>query len=196
MARSVKRLLSHVSRSSLRNEGGALPAAYAIEGSLATRWASSFSDPQWIYVDLGATKRVRRVVLRWETAAAKDFDIQVAAAIAGPWTTIFTKPNGTGGVDDITGLNANGRYVRMYARSRTTPYGDSLYEFEVYGDSSSCGAGPSCGNGTLDAGEQCDAVNNDTCSNACFLATCGDLAQNQSETGVDCGGPSNIACGP
>ena len=39
----------------------------------------------------------------------------------------------------------------MYSRQRVTPYGNSLWEFEVYGDSNvSCGGGapgPMCGNG-------------------------------------------------
>ncbi len=37
--------------SSLENAG--TPAANAVDGSSTTRWASAFSDPQWIYVDLG-----------------------------------------------------------------------------------------------------------------------------------------------
>jgi cysteine-rich repeat protein len=54
-----------------------------------------------------------------------------------------------------------------------------------------------CGNGAVESGEQCDdgnTVNNDTCSNTCISATCSDGAQNQGETGVDCGGPC-AACG-
>ena len=184
--------LTRASAVASTNEAALLPAN-AIDGSLTTRWGSAFADPQWIYVDLGTVQRVRRVVLRWEQAASKDYDIQVATSASGPWTTIFTQPNGTGGVNDITGLNANGRYVRVYSRSRTTTYGISLFEFEIYGDSNSaCGASPACGNGVVDSGEQCDdgnSVNTDTCSNACIRATCSDSVQNESETGVDCGGP-------
>jgi cysteine-rich repeat protein len=58
-------------------------------------------------------------------------------------------------------------------------------------------SGPVCGNGVVESGEQCDdgnAVNTDACSNACVSATCSDGAQNQGETGVDCGGPCT-ACG-
>src|SRR5687767_7189058 len=41
-----------------------LTAAAAVDGSTGTRWGSDWSDPQWIYVDLGATYTINRVVLR------------------------------------------------------------------------------------------------------------------------------------
>src|SRR5947207_3277905 len=49
-------------------ENGSFPASAAVDGSTTTRWGSAFSDPQWIYVDLGATTTISRVILRWETA--------------------------------------------------------------------------------------------------------------------------------
>ncbi len=174
-------------------ESPSYAASFAIDGSLTTRWSSWFIDPQWLYVDLGSINRVRRVVLRWEAAASKDYDIQVSNTAAGPWTTVFTQPAGDGGVDDITGLNANARYVRMYSRQRVLNAGNSLFEFEIYGDSNlACSAGAACGNGVVDPGETCDdgnAINNDTCSNTCVRATCTDAVQNQGEAAVDCGGP-------
>src|SRR5262245_54743769 len=38
--------------SSVENAG--TPASAAVDGNAGTRWASAFSDPQWIQVDLGA----------------------------------------------------------------------------------------------------------------------------------------------
>jgi cysteine-rich repeat protein len=57
---------------------------------------------------------------------------------------------------------------------------------------------PVCGNGVVETGEQCDdgnTVSNDSCSNTCVTATCSDGLQNQSETGVDCGGPCAACSG-
>jgi hypothetical protein len=105
----------------------------AIDGNLGTRWSSQFSNPQWIYVDLGAQRHIDKVILRWENAASADYDIQVGNS-PGSWTTVYTDSAGNGGVDEILGLNQTARYVRMYSRARTTQYGNSLWEFEVYGD--------------------------------------------------------------
>jgi hypothetical protein len=75
---------------------------------------------------------VNHVKLSWETAAASAFQIQVSND-ATNWTSIYSTTTGTGGVNDITGLKGYGRYVRVYCTARLTGYGDSLWEFEVYG---------------------------------------------------------------
>ena len=108
------------------------PPQAAVDGNLTTRWESAYSDPQWIYVDLGQSMEVNHVKLSWETAAASAFQIQVSND-ATNWTSIYSTTTGTGGVNDITGLKGYGRYVRVYCTARLTGYGDSLWEFEVYG---------------------------------------------------------------
>jgi len=116
---------------------GSYPTSAAIDNNLSTRWSSAFADPQWLVVDLGAAAHVSRVVLRWEDAASVDYDLDVADSAAGPWTTLRSHLVGTrAGADDITGLSANRRFVRMYSRTRATIYGNSIWEFEVYGDPS------------------------------------------------------------
>jgi beta-glucanase (GH16 family) len=110
------------------------PPAEAFDGNMATRWASAQGlDPQWIYVDLGATHTVSRVVLTWETAFGKSYQIQTSPD-AATWTNIFTTTTGDGGTDDLTGLSGSGRYVRMNGTARGTGYGYSLWEFQVYGN--------------------------------------------------------------
>jgi hypothetical protein len=112
--------------------GGNTPAL-ACDGNSATRWESAFSDPQWIAVDLGSSYSVSGVTLNWETAAGKDYKIQVSADNTN-WVDAYTKTEGTGGVENITFTTAvSGRYVRMYGTTRTTVYGYSLWEFAVYG---------------------------------------------------------------
>ncbi|MGC8803434.1 MAG: discoidin domain-containing protein, partial [Bacteroidales bacterium] len=34
-------------------ESAAYPGSAVVDGNMGTRWSSAFSDPQWIYVDLG-----------------------------------------------------------------------------------------------------------------------------------------------
>ncbi len=109
-----------------------LPATNAVDGNLSTRWGSRYSDPQWIYVDLGSTQKIGRVKLNWDTAYAKAYQIQVSND-AQTWTTIYNTSSGTGGVNDLTGLDGSGRYVRMNGTVRGTQWGYSLWEMSVYG---------------------------------------------------------------
>src|SRR5256886_10629544 len=115
--------------SSVENAG--LPASAAFDGNARTRWSSQFGDPQWVQVDLGATATVGQVVLTWEAAYATAFQIQVSAD-AATWTSIYSTTTGTGGTQTLT-VNGTGRYVRMYGTTRATPYGYSLWEFQVFG---------------------------------------------------------------
>jgi gluconolactonase len=116
------------------NETTAFTPNLAVDGNTTTRWASAFSDPQWLQVDLGATMNINRVVLRWEAAYANAYQIQTSNDGTN-WTTIYSRTSGAGGVNDLTGLSGSGRYVRMYGTARATAFGYSLYEFEVYGGS-------------------------------------------------------------
>lgn len=111
-------------------ESSAYPASSAVDGSLSTRWSSAFSDPQWIRVDLGSTQSVCRVVLYWEAASAKAYQIQVSGD-ASSWTTIYSTTSGPGGTETLN-ISGSGRYVRMYGTQRNTIYGYSLWEFQVF----------------------------------------------------------------
>jgi hypothetical protein len=107
-------------------------SALAFDGKLSTRWSSRYADNQWIYVDLGQSIDVRRVVLNWETAYGRKYRIDVSAD-AKSWNSIYFNEAGDGGVDDLTGLSGTGRFVRMMGLERGTQWGFSLWEFEVYG---------------------------------------------------------------
>ncbi|MDX6515878.1 MAG: hypothetical protein QOH73_1544, partial [Gaiellaceae bacterium] len=96
-----------------------------------TRWSSAFSDPQWITVDLGATHAISRVVLNWEAAYARAFQIQTSNDNVN-WTSIYTTTTGTGGVQTLN-VTGSGRYVRMNGTQRATAYGYSLWELQVFG---------------------------------------------------------------
>jgi hypothetical protein len=112
-------------------EQDAFPPSAAVDGDPTTRWSSSFADPQWLQVDLGATASISQVVLQWEPAYASAFQIQVSPD-ATNWTSIYSTTTGTGGNQTLT-VSGTGRYVRMYGTARGTGYGYSLFEFQVYG---------------------------------------------------------------
>ena len=113
------------------NENASTGPGNATDGSTGTRWASAFADPQWLRVDLGSTRTINRVVLSWEAAYARAFQIQTSNDGVG-WSTVYSTTTGTGGVQTLD-VSGTGRYVRMNGTQRGTPYGYSLWEMQVFG---------------------------------------------------------------
>jgi hypothetical protein len=144
-------------------ENAGTPASSATDGNTGTRWSSAFSDPQWVQVDLGATASITQVVLNWEAAYGKSFQIQTSND-AATWTSIYSTTTGTGGVQTLN-LTGSGRYVRMYGTGRATAYGYSLWELQVFG---SVGTTGSCG--TANAAQGRPAVAS-SAENASFPAS-------------------------
>ncbi|MER7540279.1 glycosyl hydrolase family 8 [Streptomyces sp. NPDC097704] len=121
-------------------ETSAFGPGLAVDGSTATRWASAEGvDPQWIRIDLGANHTISRVKLDWEAAYGKAYRIQTSTD-GTTWTDVYSTTAGDGATDDLT-VSGSGRYVRMYGTGRGTPYGYSLWEFEVYGAPTGTGGG-------------------------------------------------------
>jgi len=120
------------------SENAATAASSAVDGNTGTRWSSAFSDPQWLRVDLGARATVNQVVLNWEAAYARAFQLQVSAD-GTTWTTVYSTTTGTGGTQTLN-VTGSGRYVRLYATARATAYGYSLWELQVLGtfDTAAC----------------------------------------------------------
>ena len=115
---------------------GSYVASNAVDGNASSRWGSLFIDNQSITIDLGVIYSISSVKLTWEAASARDYQIEISPNGNDPWTPIAFRTNMSAGnnrVDDITGLTASSRYIRMYGTARTTAYGYSLFSFEVYG---------------------------------------------------------------
>jgi uncharacterized repeat protein (TIGR02543 family) len=117
-------------------ENAGTKAALAVDGNAATRWASAFSDPQWIRIDLGAASSITKVILLWEAASAKNYTVDISNDTVA-WTPLATKTGMASGArkDTLKNLAGSGRYIRMYGTARTTGYGYSLFSLEVYGGS-------------------------------------------------------------
>jgi chitosanase len=116
-------------------EDSRFPAPQAVDGDQATRWSSAYADPSWIQVDLGSVSQIHRVKLQWEAAFGSGYQVQTSAD-GTVWTSAFSTSAGNGAVDDLTGLTASGRYVRINGTKRATEWGYSLWELQVYGTSS------------------------------------------------------------
>ena len=106
-------------------------ASAATDGNPGSRWESAYTDPQWLEVDLGSQTQICSASLLWETAYASAFQIQVSTDNAN-WNTVYSTTTATGGSESFT-FSATGRYIRVYATKRATQWGDSIFEFDVYG---------------------------------------------------------------
>ncbi|HUU10154.1 MAG TPA: discoidin domain-containing protein [Phycisphaerae bacterium] len=107
------------------------PAGNAVDGNPATYWSSDFADPAWLRVDLGESVRIRRVTIRWETAYAKAFAVQVSAD-GRTWTDVFKTDSGSGGTSEIDFAPVAARYVRIFGTARGTEWGYAIRELNVF----------------------------------------------------------------
>ena len=72
----------------------------AVDGDKGTRWSSNFADDAWIYVDLGKTYSINKVVLTWEGAYGKAYKIQTSTD-GKTWKTVKNVTNGKGGEETV-----------------------------------------------------------------------------------------------
>ncbi len=123
-------------------ENGGFNAEALVDGNTGTRWASSFTDNEWFIIDLGKTYTLDTMVLNWEGAFGKIYEIQVSED-GSNYVTVVSKNNGTGGVETLSLGGVSGRYVKLQGITRGTGYGYSLYEAELYGSAAGTTTSPS-----------------------------------------------------
>ncbi|WP_078910196.1 discoidin domain-containing protein [Streptomyces sp. NRRL S-87] len=105
----------------------------AVDGDRGTRWASEWSDDQWLRLDLGSTQLVRKVVLDWERAYGRGYRIELSAD-GSNWQTVWSTSEGDGGLDTVRFAGTPARYLRVHGVTRGTGWGYSLYDVGVYSD--------------------------------------------------------------
>jgi hypothetical protein len=123
-------LSGRATASSTEGSGAARQASYAIDGDLATRWSSGFSDPQWLKVDLGARWQISEIGLNWENAHATAYRVELSTD-GTTWKSVYRTTNGQAGEVTVDVAKLPARFVRMYGTKRSTDYGYSLLELEV-----------------------------------------------------------------
>lgn len=106
--------------------------AKAVDGDSTTYWRPSGTGTQWIIVDLGATRSIKKFVLDWSGSYyATSYRIETASSATGPWTQQFSQSNSYTGDRTISLSGAvSARYVRVYCTS-TSQTSYRLSEFQV-----------------------------------------------------------------
>jgi hypothetical protein len=118
-----------VSVSSIESPG--YEGSKAVDGNMATRWSSAFSDPQVLMIDLGQTAYVEDIMLYWESAYATEYYLRIAGA-DGAWRDVVHIADGDGGIDRIS-VGANANRIMVFGVHRATQWGYSLFEVVVNG---------------------------------------------------------------
>ncbi|AUY52750.1 discoidin domain-containing protein [Streptomyces sp. CB01881] len=103
----------------------------AVDGDLGSRWASDWSDDQWLRLDLGSTTLVGRVTLDWERAYGRAYRIEVSTD-GTDWQSVWSTTTGGGGLETARFAGVPARYVRVHGVQRGTQWGYSLHEVGVY----------------------------------------------------------------
>jgi fibronectin type 3 domain-containing protein len=111
---------------------GGNTAAKAVDGATNSRWESEYADPQWIQVDLGSALVLDTYRIRWENAYSRAFQLQVSNN-GTDWTTIYSTTANPGGVQVLNLAPVSARFVRIYGTQRSTTWGHSLWELEIFG---------------------------------------------------------------
>ncbi|MFJ2442923.1 discoidin domain-containing protein [Streptomyces sp. NPDC087658] len=103
----------------------------AVDGDIATRWASDWSDDQSLTLDLKSTGLVKRVTLDWERAYGKAYRVELSTDGTN-WRSVWSTETGDGGLDTARFTGTPARYVRVHGVQRGTEWGYSLREVGVY----------------------------------------------------------------
>ena len=114
---------------------GNLPAN-TVDDNLATRWSGS-GDGAWIQFDLGTARTVTSVNVGWYQGNTRrsTFDVQVADAPAGPWSTLAAGLQSTGtttAIESYEVADGSGRYVRLLGHGNSLNAWNSITEVAIF----------------------------------------------------------------
>lgn len=112
-------------------QGGDTGPENAVDGNSATRWSSGSTDGEWISVDLGEVCTLEKIVLQWEAAFGRDYDL-LGSLDGKEWATLAQVRGGDGGRDESP-VSGQARYVKMQGIKRGTDWGYSLFNLNVFG---------------------------------------------------------------
>ena len=119
---------------SSQNGDGSGPERAVDGDTTISRWESVWnSDNEYLTVDLEKCYQINKVVVYWENARAKEYELQVSED-GESWQTVKNVKDSPIGGETVEFAPVNARYVRIQGVSRVMEaYGYSIYELQVYG---------------------------------------------------------------
>lgn len=110
----------------------------AVDGDTGSRWESEHGiDPQYLTVDLGNLYAVRDIAIFWEGASAKEYTVEVSRDGKDFQSLVQVSSNSGKRTDHLKlSKDIQVRVIRIYCTSRTTGYGNSIFEIGFFGTDS------------------------------------------------------------
>lgn len=105
----------------------------AVDGNEGTRWESAFTDTEWWQVELANAYNLNYIEIKWEYAYSKHFEIQTSLD-GDTWASLDVTYDGSNNL--LQTINMNGtpaKFVKFQGIERALQYGNSFFEFRVYG---------------------------------------------------------------
>lgn len=117
-------------------------ASFITDGNFGTRWGSDYKydteeekDNQWVTIELDDIYDLNTVKIFWEKARANKYDLQVSTDGENFESVYSYTESSTQGQYDIIDLkDVNAKFLKINMSERSTKYGYSIYEVEVYGN--------------------------------------------------------------
>ncbi|EOU1504346.1 discoidin domain-containing protein [Clostridium perfringens] len=98
-----------------------------------SRWASSRSVPQWIYIDFEEATTFDQVDILWDGAYSRNYKLEVSND-GETWEEVYATSEGKGNQESINlGEDITANYLRVSCEDTAHEWGNvSIYEVEVY----------------------------------------------------------------
>ncbi|HOT98047.1 MAG TPA: GDSL-type esterase/lipase family protein [bacterium] len=125
----INRALRHPLTASSTLRGG--NASWAVDGDTTTAWQSAGKITEWIMVDFGRTITLNTLRIHWGNGYAVSYALQFYSS-EGTAIKAITQRNGDGGLDEVTNINTQARYLRLLCQ-KVNGVNYSVKELEAYG---------------------------------------------------------------
>ncbi len=107
-------------------------AKFAVDGNPGTRWSSKHGiDPQWIQAELTQVRKLKSISIKWEDAAAHQYDVFVSLD-GYDWITVASITDGRRGEMRTIPVDAiDAKFIKILGKRRLTQWGYSIWELAV-----------------------------------------------------------------
>ncbi len=122
---------------SASSENGANTPDKAVDGIADSRWESVHnSDDEWLQLELVTPQTIYQMKIFWEAASAKEYKVYFSeTGDENDWVEVYHGNFSQGARTDTIepSVIMQTKYIKIVGISRTTDYGYSIYEVELYG---------------------------------------------------------------